>query len=55
MPCWPLSGEGGHQHKHQLGQTSLALVNAVYVHPLEESQRIAAAGLDKLLQGEDEG
>lgn len=55
VPRWPLSGEGGHQHKDLLGHTSLALVSSVYVHPLEESQRIAAAGLDKLLLGEDEG
>ncbi len=41
--------------KDLLGHTSLALVSSVYVHPMEESQRIAAAGLDKLLLGEDEG
>ena len=40
--------------KDLLGHTSLTLVSSVYVHPLEESQRIAAAGLDRLLLEEDE-
>jgi len=46
---------GGDQHKHQLGHTSLALVNAIYAHPMEESLRIAAAGLDRLLLEDGEG
>ncbi len=49
-----LAGASAIDIKHQLGHTSLALVNAVYVHPLEESQRLASDRLAKLLLDEDE-
>lgn len=44
-----LAGASAIDIKHLLGHTSLALVSSTYVHPLEESQRLAASRLDEIL------